>query len=806
MDLRGDNMVKKDRFHFAINDMAMDEEHFHQDIELLYILEGVVDVNVEKKISHLKSDDIYIVNANRKHSFHTEGSNILMLRLMINYQMVSESTPNGEAIFWCDSSVADSDKYERLRRQLRAMLQHYVENRNYIDSYGYLADCYGVLEYLTAHYMLRASDLQKTEDGDRYEDRLRQINHYIYNNYDQPISMKELSEKLFLSNGYLSRFFKKNYGMNFAGYLTNVRLFHAADDLVYTDDPITRIAYNNGFTSAALFNKVFKKAYGQTPSEFRKQSSRGVYEDNKAHQEELEKRLERMLESEGGSGEEESTDRRSAGGEYPVQFYDALKNSWGNTISFGDASNLLHSSVREHLMLLKEALGFTYVRFWSLFIEDFFIRPEQQEYNFSQIDSVLDFVLELGMKPYIELGIKPRIIHYEIGESDVAHHVTMEDYSPEQWERLMKAFMRHLSNHYGQAVLDDWRMELWFDENWRQDRENGERYLKLFDITYKAVKNCNEKIQVGGYGIRMDIGIETRRAFLAKWNERSSRPDFLSIMFYAYERREDGLDRYAKRSTDNEALLHLLTREKAMIAEVGMWDLPIVLNEWSLTPSVRNYINDTTFKGAYIIKNMIDMYGKVDVSVYCAGSDRQYASFDTPDLLFGGNGLLTKDAIMKPAAFAFDFMNRLFPYYIGKEENYLITTDRHDNYSIVCHNQQVLNYNYYLTPESEMERGAMWKYYEGRQKLELHIKLEGVTPGTYRIKTYRINDTSGSVLKIWGDLDYERELSRNDLKYFRRVCEPNMTIRTVKTEDTDLLIEEELAPNEITLVRIHYSV
>ncbi len=799
-------MINKDRFQFMVQDQAMDEEHFHQEVELLYILEGAADINVEKKVSKLGTDDIYVVNANRRHSFRTQDGEIMMLRLLISYQLVTEQSAGGEVIFWCDSSVSESDKYARLRRLLRQMLQHYVENRDYVDSYGYLADCYAVLEYLSAHFMLRASDLQRNEDTDRYEERLRQINHYIYNNYDQPISMKELSEKLYLSNGYLSRFFKKNYGMSFAGYLTNVRVFHAADDLIYTDEPITRIAYNNGFTSAALFNKVFKKSYGQTPSEFRRQKAKKAEKDDRLHQEELEKRLEKMLETDDLAGDGELQTKKEVSGEYTVQFYDDLKNCWGNTINFGDASNLLHSSMREHLTQLHDALGFQYVRFWGLFVEDFFIRPEQEHYNFSQIDSVLDFILEIGMKPHIELGIKPRMIHYKPGEADVRSQVTMSDYSIQEWERLMKAFMRHLSHHYGQDILDDWRMELWFDESWRQEESSEEKYLRFFQAAYTAVKSCNEKIQLGGYGIRMDAGFDRRLAFLKKWNRSECRPDFLSVMFYAYERREDGIDRYAKRNTDDKALLHSLVREKALIADSGMWDLPLIVSEWNLTPSVRNFINDTTFKAAYIIKNTIDMYGKVDIAAYCAGSDRQHSSFDTPDILFGGTGLLTRDAVMKPAAFAYDFLKRLYPYYIGREENYLITTDRHDNYSIVCHNQQVLNYNYYLTAENEMERDAMWKYYEGRTKLLLNIKLEGVTEGTYRVKEYRINENSGSVLKIWADLDYESELSRNDLKYFRRVCEPNMTIRTVASSDGDLVIEDELQPNEITLLHIRYSV
>ena len=73
------------------------------------------------------------------------------------------------------------------------------------------------------------------------------------------------------------------------------------------------------------------------------------------------------------------------------------------------------------------------------------------------------------------------------------------------------------------------------------------------------------------------------------------------------------------------------------------------------------------------------------------------------------------------------------------------------------------------------------------------------------MKVYRLNESSGSVLKTWADLDYERELSRNDLKYFRRVCEPGMTIRTQTAEDGDLVIDEILQPNEITLIRVRYT-
>lgn len=797
-------MLKREKFQLMIQDNPREEESLHSEIELLYMLEGNMDICVEQKVSNLKTDDIFVVNANKRHEIRNPESPLIM-RLLINYQMACEAFQNQNVMFWCDSCNSQNEKYDELRRQLRRLLKHHVESEDYATTFGFMADCYEILHQLTANFMVKSTDIQSHEEGDRYEERLNQINQYINSNYDQPISMKELSEKLFLSNGYLSRFFKKNYGMSFANYLTNVRVFHAADQLLYTDAPVTLVAYNCGFTSAAFFNKVFKKTYGVTPTEFRRQAA-GKQEKPEELQTKkgVERRVEQMLISEElGELPDDRSQSVEVHGEYETAHAEKFQSYWGDTINFGDAANLLHSAMREHLIILQRALGFRYVRFWSLFTKRFFIQPDQQTYDFSQIDSVLDFVLEQGMLPFIDVALKPKLIHYGVGQTTRVDEEA-DSFTVEQWDQLMRALMRHLSMRYGPEALDDWRIELWFEEDLRLDEKEWDNYFERFDAVYRAVKECNANIEVGGYGVRMDYGMELRREFLSAWNKRECRPDYISIMFYAYERGGDGRDIYAKRSTDNDAFVHLLSRERQILADAGMGELPVYICEWNLTPSVRNYINDTTFKGAYIIKNIIDLYGKVQSMCYGAGSDRQYASYDTPGLLFGGTGLLTKEGILKPAAFALEFMNRLFPYYIGRDKNYLITTDRHGNYAIVCHNQQVLNYNYYLTPETEMEKENMWKYCEGRKKLQLHLRLKSVQDGQYRLRIYRINFLNGSVLDIWQSMDFENELSREDIKYFRRICEPNMTMKKIEAQDGVLVIDEELLMNEIAFFEIRH--
>jgi len=799
-------MLKKEKFYLTIQNTLHREESMHTEIELLYVLEGNLDISVEQNAAHLKADDILVINSNKRHVIKAED-NPLILQFMINYQMACEAFQGKNVIFWCDPKESRNKKYEELKVMLKRLLKHYVEKEDYEKSFGFLADCYLILHHLTANFMVKSVDIYSGEEGGRYEERLRQINQYISLNYNQPISLKDLSEKLFLSIGYLSRFFKNNYGMSFVNYLTNVRILHAVDMILYSDKSMMAVAYDCGFSSVAFFNKAFKNTYGLTPSQFRKkmEAQRKIQENNKqddVNRKALGKRAEQIVIHEELEDTYETEKRvEELYGEYEVSKTEEFENYWGDTINFGDASNLLRSSIREHLTILQKAIGFKYIRFWSLFSGEFYIQPDQEKYDFNQIDSVLDFVLEQGMLPFIDFGMKPKAICYEAGRAAVPD-VIYEDFTVEQWERLMRGFMRHLSIHYGPDILDGWRMELWFDEKLRDQKSEWEKYFAKFNVTYRAVKECNRKIMVGGYGIRMDYGAEQRLEFLKQWTKQECSPDYISIMHYAYDRGPSGLDIYAKRSTDNEHFLHLMEKEIKILQEAGMGDKPIYICDWNLTPSSRNYINDSAFKGAYIIKNIIDMYGKVQAMGYGNGSDREFVSYDTRGILFGGKGLITKEGILKPAAYAFDFMNRLFPYCIGKNKNCLITTDCHDNYGIVCHNQQVLNYNYFLATETEIERDCSWKYFEGHQKLKIQILLKGVRDGQYRVKVYRVNQVSGSVLDIWKRMDYEEELSRNDIKYFKRMCEPHINIHKISAAQGKLLLEEELQMNEIAFIRI----
>ena len=93
---------------------------------------------------------------------------------------------------------------------------------------------------------------------------------YIEENYtDSRLSVEDLCNHLNVSATWFSVTFKREMGMSFISYLTQVRLEHAVELLDNTEDKSYMIAQKVGYTEANYFSYVFKKKYGVSPSKYR---------------------------------------------------------------------------------------------------------------------------------------------------------------------------------------------------------------------------------------------------------------------------------------------------------------------------------------------------------------------------------------------------------------------------------------------------------------------------------------------------------------------------------------------------------
>ena len=115
-----------------------------------------------------------------------------------------------------------------------------------------------MLEQVTGYY---------TNAGNAWK---QQIIRYLSHNFREETTLEELASLVGFSASYLSRIFKKEFGMNFCTYVNYLRIEEAKILLAKDILSIKEIAYSLGFSDANYFARVFKKETGVNASQFQK--------------------------------------------------------------------------------------------------------------------------------------------------------------------------------------------------------------------------------------------------------------------------------------------------------------------------------------------------------------------------------------------------------------------------------------------------------------------------------------------------------------------------------------------------------
>lgn len=95
---------------------------------------------------------------------------------------------------------------------------------------------------------------------------------YMQKKFAEPeISLEVVAAEIGLTTTYFSSLFKKETGETFVEYLTRLRLEEAMRMLEETDEKIYSVAEKTGYPDAGYFSYIFKKKYGISPIQYRRQ-------------------------------------------------------------------------------------------------------------------------------------------------------------------------------------------------------------------------------------------------------------------------------------------------------------------------------------------------------------------------------------------------------------------------------------------------------------------------------------------------------------------------------------------------------
>jgi xylan 1,4-beta-xylosidase len=794
---------------FDLHSKEVGKQHWHDDIELLYVFEGQVHIQIEQEAYELNTDDFIIINMNKQHRYKAEGKT-LFGSFYIPYKVLNDLVQQNHIVFWCNSTLDKSTAYEEVRKIIREIID-LIYSRQVSPKIRLIGQCYNFLSLLVDNFLLTKNDTRDNSIISDDEIRSNKIIHFILQNYHKKITLTQLADELYLTDAYLSKYIKKHLGMNFLEYMNTIRLNHALEDLLYTDLSITQIAFNNGFSNISTFNKLFKDTYKLTPLKYKKhrQQEESDNESFIERRNEEDYRIQKYIQQNTNG----VTNHNLATYKQTLEIKDLtgieFQKSWKKMINIGTVIDVMKSNVREHMKQLKDGLRIEYFRVWDLYSPEMYIdlNSKNNYYNFDKLNRVLDFLVANNMKAYIELNIKPKKLISSINRVLIAEAPIMRFEDNKAVSRFMEALIMNLINRYGAEEVGKWYFELWNEELKPEGNmlENAQEYFSLFNSVAQSLKKYFPGVHIGGAGLSVRYGEKELSLFLQQWQGQEFRPDFLTFYCYPYIQGTYENTQINKMSTDRAYLMHYIENIYSIIHACNFEVKEVHISEWNSTISNRNVLNDGCYKGAYIVKNIIDTINTIDLLGYWFGTDIYSDYYDSNMLLNGSSGLLTKDGIAKPAYYAIQFMNRLGKKFVSKGDNYVLTETGFDEWRIVCHNYKFLNYKYFMMNEDEIEIQDSQLMFEDSEPQELTFHLKGMKKGTYELRFFSINQQYGSVQDEWVRMACPKDLSHEEINYLKQICVPRLSIKNISVDEEVLVFDTRLEANEIQLITIQYK-
>lgn len=265
----------KVRFFTSVDPGSYVPSHWHRAVEILYMLEGELDVTAANAARRIHAGQCILINANDVHSTKCTSLNkAIVLQIPLDFMETYIPDVQKRLFLW-DCDTTDPIKRTKLDRLKETLTQMQIAND--IRPEGFLLRFNSLLfELLFQLYHNFSVKVLEADVSQRNKDlsRLDPVLAYTARHYRRPISTREIAQVAFLQPGYFCRFFKKCMGVTFLEYQNELRLSYIYRDLLATTDPVHEILERHGFSNYKLFRRMFSEHFGDTPSGIRKRQGK----------------------------------------------------------------------------------------------------------------------------------------------------------------------------------------------------------------------------------------------------------------------------------------------------------------------------------------------------------------------------------------------------------------------------------------------------------------------------------------------------------------------------------------------------
>lgn len=510
-----------------------------------------------------------------------------------------------------------------------------------------------------------------------------------------------------------------------------------------------------------------------------------------------------------------------------------FKPHWNVCVGAGRAAEALRTSWMEQMGLVHRECGFRTVRFHGLFHDDMFVYREDPDgavvYNFQYIDEVFDRLLDMGVRPFIELGFCPA----DLARSDdtvfwwKGHSTPPNDFG--KWGELVRRFTEHVVGRYGIDEVARWYFEVWNEPNLEPFFHGAKsEYFRLYQVTAEVIKSVDPRLRVGGpstsnfvpdarfAGETEDLsqhrlvttskdldGLDWRPVWLEEFLgfcDRNSLPvDFISTHPYPTDWAFDEHGTGMKLTRGVQATPNDLALLRRMIDNSPFPHAEIHLTEWNSSSSSRDFTHDYLQAATYVAKANVDSIGFVDSLAYWTFTDVFEESGAGDTAFHGGFGLVSLQGIPKPTFHAYRLLNALGNEVLVRDDCGIVTRDAR------THKVSALLYHYppevtQTVPGSFDSRDVAEATLATGEPAPFELVVEGLSAGTELVVEV-VDRDHGDAMTAWKSMGSPEPLSREHTKQLKDAARATTSASCFADENGTLRITRTLEPWSLLSVR-----
>jgi len=800
--------------------------HFHDEMEIIYVLSGRMGVMLQGSNYALGTEDFTVFNPFEHHELYREtGGHTISAYISFSFLKQCDL----EEIFCCSAMQTEKKEYLfLLKKKLAVIYKDYSER--YLDRQLYiLSELYEFMALLKQHFSVKTPATSEGKREIRYSEKMRQVLLFLNAHFTENISLHEVAVQNYMSSGHLSRQFEKLMNQHFSDYLRMLRLKQAVRLLRSTDLSIIEIAEASGFHNVNTLTTNFRNEYGKTPSSYRNhiETEYDIQENESIEKGYLVRLLKYAPEEESWSPlnrQYRETEK------HRVNIWETqgtLKSNRNLSVGLGCAANFFIEGCKEALLRCVREIGFQYVCVNGIFDESLNVYHENMDgtpwFNYTYMDMVLDFICSTGARPWLVLSHTPEKLLNEKKMIYNDGHIQLP-VDLEKWNVLLENVLDHLMKRYGADKVNNWRLGIFPPLYISYGLFTMEDYLEYYRCTWNKIREYFPEIVITGGTfdigyLRLD-GPELLTGFLEYCKKFQCMPDELSLQSFAIDysaipRKEIEariLVKVTKKDAepapphqDCDLLRHELEFIRRILCQNGLDNLPVSIIQWGSTIWSYDLGNDTCYKASYVVKNCMENIGSYAALNYNIFYDTAFNRENPSPVFYGDGGMFTYTGIPKAVFHAYVLMSRLEKVILYRNEGCLIScSEDREHIQVLMYHYCHYNFEVHLDqvlPKEEQLTIDRYYAFEDSGIRNFQFSLDGLSKGLYDKETYIINRKNGSSYDIWSRMGAPAVLSQKQKEYLENMSEPGYQYELLRVSDSGgMLLSATIDPHEVRLV------